>query len=701
MKRNTGSQPRYVPTVGFPFDAEFLVSKSICPVGDKGPGASPNPKFTSLCGHEIFRGNALPKHVYEDLFIADPTIHVIRRANVDSIDGKVMFSNADAPDEFLLSPDFNFRPVSTHTGPDGCLYVVDMYRGIIQDEPWFNDASKAYAREKGFNEHVQRGRIWRIRHKDHEPRPVPKMLQEPVLALLRHFHDDNGWIRDTAQKLVILRAAEKEFPSATREQLVASLEAMVRYQPDRPLARLHALWTLEGLGELDRSLIESSLSDRDPRIQAAAIQLGEEFIRNEDTGFYDELNTVAARSAPVVGKQLVMSLGWSQSERAAELIHQAVRRHITDKGVFLAAMASLWGREDSSLIRAVRDGSVFASVKDVELKSQLISQWNTGLAAWNFKQTHFPKEWTTKQKWLAGGERVYFDYCARCHGPDGKGLKLPGHDLLVAPPLAGSPRVKGDPDKMIRILLHGLTGPVNGQAYAAGVMPRITALGQDDKNRITQVANFVRYAWGNDQLPIAVEDVEKVMEETRHRRRAYTLDELGLDSGAFVNKELQTELLNADPQQLANDATLHGDAVRGKEIFYSRTVACFTCHDPPAGAFQLGPDLKKVDRQTTVAEIVDSILRPSKKIKKDYAQTVVITAEGKSVTGLRVSQTDDEIVIRSTADGKKIHIAADNIDDVVDSDVSLMPGNLVTQLKDRGEFYDLVRFLTSLNPAGE
>ena len=79
----------------------------------------------------------------------------------------------------------------------------------------------------------------------------------------------------------------------------------------------------------------------------------------------------------------------------------------------------------------------------------------------------------------------------------------------------------------------------------------------------------------------------------------------------------------------------------------------------------------------------------------------MVTAEGKSVTGLRVSQTDDEIVIRSTADGKKIRIAADNIDDVVDSDVSLMPGNLVTQLKDRGEFYDLVRFLTSLNSTGE
>ena len=695
VKRATGSHPRFVPNVGYPFDRDFLISKTICTVGDKGPDVSPTPKFTSLCGQEIFRGTALPHDVYGNLFFVDPTIHVVRRSLVGQVNGKTTLGKASDVGEFLLSPDFNFRPVNTHTGPDGCLYIVDMYRGIIQDEPWFNDTSKQYARENGFHEHIQHGRIWRIRHKDHQPRLAAKMLSDSPLGLLRHLGDANGWVRDTAQKLIVLRLANESLPSEVRQQVIASLEGMVRFQPDRPITRLHALWTLEGVGKVDRSLIDFALRDRDERVQAAAIQIGEGYIQQEDASFYRCLESLADRAKPFVAKQLVMSLGWSQSDRATRLIERIVRLHLADDGVYLAAMASLWGR-DVELIRAARDGSLFESVGEEEKRNQLIRRWSTGLAAWDFKRTRLPDEWTTKQKWLAGGEGIYFELCSRCHGIDGMGQRLPGHELLIAPPLAGSPRVTGDPETMVRILLHGLSGPVNGQTYGAGLMPKIEALGQGDPNRITQVANFVRYAWGNNRAPIPVEQVKRVIEQTKSRKQPYTLDELGLDSGGFVNRQLEQELAASDVQQLAEFSRARGDAARGKAIFYDNTVACFSCHDPPPGAARMGPDLTRLGRETTDTHLVESILRPSKQIAEQFAQVTVLTLDGEQVVGLRLEGSDDEITLRNTSNGQLIRIKRQDVESVVDSELSLMPDGLVTQLRDKAEFYDLVKFLMEL-----
>ncbi len=692
VQRATGADPRFVPSIGFPYDRDFLSAKNLCTVGDKGISANPRPKFTSLCGQEIFRGTALPHDVYGDLFFVDPTIHVVRRAKVSNINGKITLTSAYGDEEFLLSPEFTFRPVNTHTGPDGCLYVIDMHRGIIQDAGWFNEQSQKYASEKGFNKHIQHGRIWQIRHKDHQPSAVPKMLDEPVMALLRHFQNNNGWVRDTAQKLIVLRGNSQAIDPAVRKTLIATLEGLVRFNSEFPLVRLHALWTLDGLNATKRDLLITALNDRDQLVRSAAIEIGDQFIQQEDVAFYDALAERVDDRDPEVVKQLVMSLGWSRSDRATKLIEQAVRKNIAHDGIFPAAMASLWGRE-TDLIKSVRDGTAFAGVREDETRSQLIARWTAGLATWDYKRTQFPNDWTAKQKWLAGGEGIYFQACSRCHGPNGQGQKLPGHDLLLAPPLAGSHRVTGNPANMFRILLHGLAGPVNGQTYGAGVMPKIEALGHTDPNRIAQVANYVRYAWGNGKMPVEVELVKRVLDETKDRKNPFTLEELGLDSGGFSNKALEKELLEALSAELARIATERGDAARGKQLFYNSTVACFSCHDPPPGAVRLGPNLVELKTKLTGEQLVDAVLRPSKTIDKTFAQVVVITNEGRQISGLRVSENDEEIVLRNPADSQLIRITQDNVDEVFDSQTSLMPVGLMKQLKDRRQFDDLMRYI--------
>ncbi len=148
--------------------------------------------------------------------------------------------------------------------------------------------------------------------------------------------------------------------------------------------------------------------------------------------------------------------------------------------------------------------------------------------------------------------------------------------------------------------------------------------------------------------------------------------------------------------ELANVAIERGNTNRGKMLFYQSAAACFACHDPPRGAARLGPDLAKMPGKLSNEELVDSILRPSTLIDKEYAQVKVLTLDGKMQTGIRISETDKEIVLRNLAEPDPITIAQDDIDDVMEAKLSLMPENLVRQLKNRREFDDLMKYVLEI-----
>lgn len=514
IKRASGRHPKFPPSVGFPYDHEFLEVPHLVQRDDRGGTNAPRERFTSLCGQSVFRGDSFPQELRGNYFVCDPTLHVVRRARIENQNGKLMLQKTEKPEEeFLTSHDFYFRPVNTATGPDGCLYVVDMCRGIIQDAPWYNDSAREFARKSKVNQVVQKGRIWRVRHRDHKPRPRSQMLSESTGELIRHFESRNGWVRDTAQKLILLRE--------DRDSVAPLLEAIVRFDEHAPLVRLHALWTLEGMGRADRS-VARVLGDRDSRLRSAAIRIGEAKIKKGDKEFLTQLATLVGDREPEVAKQLILTLGWSKDPEATALIEQAVRNHLGHDGVFLAAMASLWGK-DTPLLRSMRDGSLFKG-KNQPVVAQ---RWLEGLNLSKRQDLQLPKEYSSKQKWLIGhGETIYFNSCRTCHGVNGLGEKIPGTELTLAPPLVNSPRVKGDPEKLLRILLHGLHGPVNGKTYGAGIMVPIAALGHTDPNRITQIANYLRYAWGHEIPPFDVELTKKVITESKGRKTPWTLQEL-------------------------------------------------------------------------------------------------------------------------------------------------------------------------------
>ena len=161
----------------------------------------------------------------------------------------------------------------------------------------------------------------------------------------------------------------------------------------------------------------------------------------------------------------------------------------------------------------------------------------------------------------------------------------------------------------------------------------------------------------------------------------------------FSNELLEKELLAADPAELARVAMDSGNVQRGMKVFYESSAACFACNDPPKGAARLGPDLTSLKTTLSPEQLVNALLRPSELIDKAYAQVTVLDVDGQVRMGIRVEENETQIVLRNLAAPDPITITKDEIDEIQESAVSLMPENLMRQLKSRKEFDDLLRYV--------
>jgi putative heme-binding domain-containing protein len=175
--------------------------------------------------------------------------------------------------------------------------------------------------------------------------------------------------------------------------------------------------------------------------------------------------------------------------------------------------------------------------------------------------------------------------------------------------------------------------------------------------------------------------------------------EAGVEGNGVPEKEeianiaLETELLATPVEELAKTALEKGNFKRGKAVFYESAAACFACHDPPRGAARLGPDLATAKTELSHSQLIESLLYPSTLIDKDFAQVKVLTEDGDMKTGIRISENENEIVLRNLVEPEPTKIAKDDIEALKEMKLSLMPENLVRQLKTRQEFDDLMKYI--------
>jgi putative heme-binding domain-containing protein len=297
-------------------------------------------------------------------------------------------------------------------------------------------------------------------------------------------------------------------------------------------------------------------------------------------------------------------------------------------------------------------------------------------------------------------------HCSTCHLANGQG------NGVIYPSLLGSAWVTGSEERLVKLALHGLWGKltVHGKTYdpSRGVPPMTAFKNLLSDEELAAVLTFVRNSWGNSASTISAETVAHVRAATADRtifwkpeelladhplEAELALAELGLHPEGFANQELEDELLEQSVDELARLAIAQGNAARGKELFYQSAAACATCHDPAAGAPRIGPDLKALTTILTPGELIDSVLRPSARIDKDFAQVNVLTSDGTIRTGIRIAEDERQLVLRNLAEPEPVVIAQADIEDVVQSRTSLMPANLAQTLKDRQQFLDLMKYV--------
>lgn len=553
-------------------------------------------RFTGASGVVIYRGAHYPESFVGDAFVPEPTGNFLRRDDVTEKDGRLTAVNpyAAKETEFLTSTDEIFRPVNAYMGPDGAVYVVDMYHGIIQHKQFLTSYLRGQAESRGLHKVVNYGRIYRIVHKQRPLDKGPDLAKASPAALVATLSHKNGWYRDTAQRLLVENAPA----SAIVPLKKLALEGKSH------LGRLHAIWTLKGLGYLDLELLAKVLKrERHGKAIAAAIRNCEPILQTweAEEALDAVLGHLKTKDADVK-VQLALTLSEVAHDKATAALvalardnagNSAIRDGIISgmpgrEGAFITALVAdkafagqnrdrekllgelarcviIQGRRDpvNSLlaligsrstpnwqktallvgmtpakikstkglppvrqkkIRLAEEPAAFASLKKIKSKSVATALKKLdAVLIWPGKPGVKPeppvRALTDDEKVrFMVGKQLYATTCGNCHQSHGFGM--PG----MAPPLADSEWVAGSDERLVRIVLQGVGGPITvlGQKYNMD-MPGHGTFSDD---QVAAVLTYIRREWDHPFDPVSPKKVAAIRKATAGRGDGWTAAQL-------------------------------------------------------------------------------------------------------------------------------------------------------------------------------
>ncbi|GAB5453210.1 MAG: hypothetical protein Hals2KO_35380 [Halioglobus sp.] len=553
-------------------------------------------RATGVSGLAVYRGDQFPAQYAGDIFAPESAGNVVAQFAVTEKGMALQASQRLYDDaqwgkrDFLGSTDERFRPVDAMNGPDGALYIIDMYRGIIQDDHFLTDELREQIFQRGLDTPVGLGRVWRVRHtQGTTPSPAVVLADasnEELLAALAH---GNGWVRDTAQRLLLAREGE----------LAPALAQIA--QGDNTLAALHAIWTLEGRGELGAGLVLQLATGEDPWRSVHALRAGATRLSEQQLlSLFDALQEAPPR--------LSMQLAFATANHSEDA---ALRAKLADllaahDNTYLrqAVVRALRGRELAFLEEAFSAGALDADTEAnravlTELGAnayqhlrgdptsdalanpellQLLAVTNAraGGNAWqqiallrgfesaanveNFEPAHFEAAPPIFADASVGEADPLWD--ARLRGR--RAFTWPGDELALgirplspeqlqlmqqgevfyvqcaachgadgrgvtglAPALAGASWVTGPPEWLGRIILQGMKGPVevNGEVFE-GVMPPHGHLPELDDATLAGLMTYMRRSFGNRADPVSEEQARQIRADSSGRDTPWTAQEI-------------------------------------------------------------------------------------------------------------------------------------------------------------------------------
>jgi mono/diheme cytochrome c family protein/glucose/arabinose dehydrogenase len=300
--------------------------------------------YTAACAPTVYRGDRLPADLQGNVFVAEPTANVVSRFIIADDGTTLRARKAYQQAEFLSSTDERFRPVYLSNGPDGTLYVVDIYRGIIQHHAYITEYLRDQIASRSLEQPIALGRIYRVVHestvRDRTTLPA-KVAASQLVGLLSH---QNGWWRDTAQRLLVERGDQSATPALT---------TLAETAPDWR-TRLQALWTLDGLNTVTAATVTRALADSSRDVRAAAVRISERWLGEKEHSLQSRGVALAEDQDWAVRQQAIASMGTLPPGLRERSMAAVLERRALDPIVADAALSGLRGSEETVLDMLLR-----------------------------------------------------------------------------------------------------------------------------------------------------------------------------------------------------------------------------------------------------------------------------------------------------------------------------------------------------------
>jgi putative membrane-bound dehydrogenase-like protein len=672
--------------------------------------------FTSACSVVVYRGDGLPAEYRGNAFVCEPVHNLVHRDLLVPHGVSFVAEPAYEGKEFLASTDNWSRPVNLTVGPDGALYVVDMYRAVIEHPQWIPlDIQKKIDLRAG----ADRGRIYRIVPKEGLKAVQPRLGTAGVAQLVSHLEHPNAWWRQTAQRLLVERQ---------KKAAVEPLRKLAR-ETKSSVARLHALWTLAGLDGLEDGLIEQALRDPEAGIREHALRLAEPRLA-ASAALREAVLQTAGDDNPRVRFQAAFTLGELHDPRALTALARIAARDASDRWVRTAVLSSVpesaaqllahlrsehrafLDRPGEGAVELVRQlaGAAGArrDAKEVpELLALVTADGSTDPSRWqlaalsglgdSLQRAGVPlakylgdakaaarlSAWTARALETAGaanrdiGERVdALTLLALLPAPS----SVPQLQTLLRPQ---------EPQRIQTAAVHALAAMSGKEGLAAllddwdsrtaTVRREILGLLTANPERVRLFLDAVeKGVIRPDELDAARRDQLTRFPDEGLRERARKL----LGAGRASNRQ---KLLDEWGGRVLS---LPGDGARGQKVYATH---CATCHRLHGQGVAVGPDLASVSNRTREALLVD-ILDPNRAVDPVYLSYVVVTNNGQVFDGIIGTESANSVTLRR-AERQEITVLRKDIAEIRSTNVSLMPEGFEKNLtpQDLADLLELLR----------
>lgn len=666
-------------------------------------------RFTSVCGPTIHRDVLLGDEVYGNAFICEPVHNLVSRQVLEA--KGATFTSDRHPDEraseFFASTDPWSRPVAVRTGPDGGLWIADMYRFVIEHPEWIpQDWQKKLDLRAG----SEMGRIYRIVPDTAESPAIPKLDSLDDGGLVVQLESPNGTVRDLAHQMLLWREAKG---------VVAPLKEMVGLGKS-PLARVHALCVLEGLGGLDDYTLEMALTGNHPGIVRHAVRVARGRVPLSGLAALPD----AMRDDAFVAIELAGAIGGGDSELEALTLADLITRHRDDPHVLPLLISAVTPENLAPLLGKMTQpnsrwrsnsalpelGRIAAKWKDQSSLALLASflvndaepgeDWRMALLSGLFEGGATLDAITTdeviRSRLLArlDSVRALVADPAILEADRAAAIRFLGHPAVFAGMkdldlLVGFLAPQSPPS--LREAAFDALGRARHSGTPAALMTRWPSLTPADRTKALSL--FLSRPDWTAELLTAVESgtIPRIDIDAASRTRLLDQKDTALrDRAASLFAGAAGSSRDEVVKAHADVLTLKGDPVAGKIVF---ATLCVACHVAEGLGNPVGPDLAALTDRSPESMLV-AILDPNRAVEDKFVNYSLTTTDGSAVYGVIADESANTVTIRQ-ADGSTRAVPRHEIATMNSSGLSLMPDGF-EKILTKPQLTNLLAYLTAL-----